>query len=182
MAVHRKDHARQSGDQLVEALQPRGVLVRHRVADRVRDVNRARALLDRGRDDLGGELELRACRVHRRELDVGHELAGVRDRGPRLAEHVLACGLQLVDDVDVGGRDEGVDARARGVADGLRGRIDVRELSAREAGDDRPLDLAGDALDGLEVAGRGDREARLDHVNTEPSELLGDLELLGGVQ
>ena len=64
----------------------------------------------------------------------------------------------------------------------LRGGVDVGEVRAREAGDDRPLDLAGDALDGLEVAGRGDREAGLDHVDAEPRELLGDLELLGGVQ
>ena len=47
---------------------------------------------------------------------------------------------------------------------------------------DRALDLAGDRLDGLEVAGRGDREAGLDHVDAQPRELLGDLELLGGVQ
>ena len=41
-----------------------------------------------------------------------------------------------------------------------------------------PCDLAGDRLDGLEVAGRGDREARLDHVHAQPRELLGDLHLL----
>ena len=48
--------------------------------------------------------------------------------------------------------------------------------------DHRALDLAGDRLDGLEVPGRGDREAGLDHVDAEPGELLGDLELLGRVQ
>ena len=36
--------------------------------------------------------------------------------------------------------------------------------------------------DGLEVAGRGDREAGLDHVDPQAGELLGDLHLLGGVQ
>jgi hypothetical protein len=34
----------------------------------------------------------------------------------------------------------------------------------------------------LEVAGRGDREARLDHVDAEPLELLGDLRLLVRLQ
>ena len=38
------------------------------------------------------------------------------------------------------------------------------------------------ACDRLEVAGRGDREAGLDHVDAQPRELLGDLDLLGGVQ
>ena len=47
---------------------------------------------------------------------------------------------------------------------------------------DRALDLARDRLDGLEVAGRGDREAGLDHVDAEARELLGDLDLLLRVQ
>ena len=42
---------------------------------------------------------------------------------------------------------------------------------ARQAADHRPLDLAGDRLHRLEVAGAGDREARLDHVHAEPREL-----------
>ena len=45
-----------------------------------------------------------------------------------------------------------------------------------------PSTLAGDRLDRLEVAGRGDREAGLDHVDAEPRELLGDLDLLLGVE
>ena len=71
-----------------------------------------RALLDRDRADLGGELDVGAGRVHRRELDVLAVGLGQRDGGPGLALDVLAVGLQLVLDVDVGGRDEGVDARA----------------------------------------------------------------------
>ena len=45
-----------------------------------------------------------------------------------------------------------------------------------------PCDLAGDRLNGLEVARRGDREAGLDDVDAEPRELVRDLELLGRVQ
>ena len=45
-----------------------------------------------------------------------------------------------------------------------------------------PFDLPRDRLHGLEVAGRGDREAGLDHVHAEPRELVGDLELLLLVQ
>ena len=41
-----------------------------------------------------------------------------------------------------------------------------------------PSTVAGDRLDRLEVAGRGDREAGLDHVDAEARELLGDLDLL----
>ena len=45
-----------------------------------------------------------------------------------------------------------------------------------------PFDLARDRLHGLEVAGRGDREAGLDHVHAEARELVGDLELFLPVQ
>ena len=113
VAVHRQHDVVQSGDELVEAAQERRVLVRHRVADGVGDVDRRRALVDRDLADLGGELEVGARRVHRRELDVLAVLAGVRDGRARLPLDVLARGLQLVLDVDVRGGDEGVDPRAR---------------------------------------------------------------------
>ena len=75
---------------------------------------------------LGGELDVGARGVHRRELDVVDERARVRDGGARLALDVLARGLQLVLDVDVRRRDEGVDARALGVAYRLRRRARCR--------------------------------------------------------
>src|SRR5207302_3509094 len=46
----------------------------------------------------------------------------------------------------------------------------------------RPLDVAGDLLYGLEIPWRGDRKARLDHVDPQPGELLGYLQLLLSVQ
>ena len=50
------------------------------------------------------------------------------------------------------------------------------------AGDGRALHGLGDGLDRLEVALAGDREAGLDHVDTEARELVGDLELLAHVE
>jgi hypothetical protein len=55
-------------------------------------------------------------------------------------------------------------------------------MSARQSGDDGSLHLAGDRLDRLEVARRGDREPGLDHVDAQPRELVRDLELLDRVQ
>jgi hypothetical protein len=75
-----------------------------------------------------------------------------------------------------------VDPRPLGLAYGVGGAVDVARMSARQAGDHGPLHLAGDRLHGLEVARRGDREARLDDVDAQPRELVGDLELLGGVE
>ena len=185
VAVHRQRHVAQLRHQLVQPRQVRLELVRHRVADGVGDVDRRGALVDRDLHDLSGELHVRARRVHRRELDVVQVLLGVRDRRARLALDVLARGLQLVDDVDVRRRDERVDARALGVAHRLPRGVDVSDVRARQARDDRRRrlgDLARDALHRLEVARRGDREAGLDHVDAQARQLLGDLQLLGRVQ
>src|SRR5262249_43148159 len=55
-------------------------------------------------------------------------------------------------------------------------------VGASQAADDRALDPARDRLDRFEIAGRGDREAGLDHVDAEPGELMRDLDLLGSVE
>ena len=159
-----------------------GVLVGRRVADRVRDVDRRRALVERDLQHLGGELHVGARRVHRRELDVVDERLRVRHRRPRGALDVLARRLQLVLDVDVRRRDERVDPRSLGVAYRVGGTLDVGGLSPREPGDDRSVHLAGDRLDRLEVARRRDREAGLDDVDAQTRQLVRDLELLGRVQ
>jgi hypothetical protein len=75
-----------------------------------------------------------------------------------------------------------MDARALGVADRVPGGLDVLLRRPRKAADDGSLDLPGDRLHGLEVAGRGDREARLDDVDAQPRELMRDLDLLLAVQ
>ena len=59
----------------------------------------------------------------------------------------------------------------------------VAVLAARQRRDRDVLRrLLGDPPDGLEVAGRGGREAGLDDVDLEAGQLAGDLELLGGGQ
>src|SRR5262249_10931915 len=149
--------------QLVQLLQVGRVLVGHRVADGVGDVDSRRAFVDRDLAHLGGELDVSAGGVHRRELDVLQVLPGVRHRGPRLPLDVLPRGLQLVANVDVRGGDEGVDARTGGVPYGVPGGVDVGHVGARQAGDDWTFDPAGDLLHRFEVARGGDREPSLDH-------------------
>ena len=182
VAVDGEDDVLEPGDELVELLEIRRELERHRVADRVGDVDRGRALVDRDLTDLGGERDVRAGRVHRRELDVVDVPLGVRDRRAGLALDVLAGRLQLVLDVDVGGRDERVDPCPRGVLDRVPGGVDVGDMRPREPGDHGSLDPARDLLDRFEVPGRGDREPGLDHVDPQPRELLRDLQLLLGVE
>ncbi len=182
VAVDRQHDVAQTRHQLVQPAQEGRVLVRHRVADCVGDVDRGRALVDRDLQHLGRELDVRARRVHRRELDVVAQRLRVSDRGSRHPLDVLARVLHLVLDVDVGGRDECVDTGALGVLERAPRGVDVTREGACEPRDHRPVDLARDALDGLEVTGRGDREAGLDHVHAQTRELLRDLELLLRVQ
>ena len=71
-----------------------------------------------------------------------------------------------------------MDPRARRVLQRCRGGVDVGRARAAERGDRGALRGTRDLLDSLEVAGRGGGEARLDHVDTEPLELLADFDLL----
>ena len=182
VAVDGDHDLREIRHEAVELAEHVRILVRHRVPDRVGDVDRRRALLDRRLHDLGHELHVGAASVLGRELDVVAVLLGVRDGRARLSDDVLARGHELALDVDVGGRDEGVDARPLGVLDRVPGGVDVGRRRAREAADHRPLDRLGDRRDRFRVTGRGDREAGLDDVDPEPRELMGDLELFLDVQ
>ncbi len=83
--------------------------------------------------------------------------------------------------MDGAGGQEDVDARAGRILDGLPGAVDVLGVAAGQAADDGALDLAGDGLDRLEIAGRGDGEAGLDDVDAQLLEGVGHLELLGQV-
>ncbi len=75
-----------------------------------------------------------------------------------------------------------MDARATRLAQGLGAAVDVFFRGARQAGDGAVFDAPSDLKDAFEIAGAGDRKARLDHVDAQPGELLCDLELFLPVQ
>src|SRR3989304_3053416 len=127
-------------------------------------------------------LPLVARRIHRAELDVLDVALGARDHRPRHLEHGLAVLGELVHEVDVGRREEDVDARRRGVPDRLVARVDVALDGARQAGDARPAHFFGHRLHSLEVARRAGGKARLDYVDTEPLQLVGDLDFVVDVE
>ena len=70
VAVDADDHLVDAADVLLQMADGGGVLARHRVADRVGDVDRGGAGLDGPLDDLGQEVQLGAGGVLGRELDV----------------------------------------------------------------------------------------------------------------
>ena len=158
-------------------------LGRDRVADRVRDVDRRRPGVDDRFVHLEEVVDVGPRRVLGGELDLGvraERLAAVADPADRLGEGLLAGQAELVLEVDVARGDEDVEVGPLGDADRLDGSLRIAVAATGEGGDSHAaLRLAGDALDGLEVAGRCGREAGLDDVDLEAAELAGDLELLG---
>ncbi len=107
------------------------------------------------------------------------------DHLTRATEHVARGALELVPDVQVGGRDERVNAGARRRAHGTRGALDVAGVGARECGDDRCIrkraDLARDRVHGLPVARRGSWKTGFDDIDVQSRELVSDEQFLGDV-
>ena len=89
------------------------------------------------------------------------------DRGEHLLQNRVGLHLQLVLHVHRRGGDEGVDAEGLGVAQRLGGAVDVLDGGARQTAGHGIVQTAGDLGDRLEVALGGDREAGLDHVDTQ---------------
>ena len=172
-------------DEVDDAADEGPELGRDRVADGVGDVDRGGPGADDRLVDLEEELGVGPGGVLGRELDLGvaaELLAAVADPADGLGEGLLAGQLELVLEVDVGGRDEDVEVGALGDLDRLDRLLGVAVAAAGEGGDRDALGLLGDPVDGLPVARRGGREAGLDDVHLEADELAGDLELLGGGQ
>ena len=129
-------------------------------------------------DHLGEELELGAGGVLGGELDVLELLARHLHALDGALDDLLLRELQLEVAVDGRGGEEDVAAAAGRVLQRLPGGVDVALVAAREARDDRPLDLLADRADGLEVARRGGGEAGLDDVHAEVAQGARHLELL----
>ena len=156
--------------------------MRQRVADGVGQVDDGRAGLDRDAADAGDERRVGPGRVLARELDLVGEGARVLDRAARLAHDLGRLQAELPLHVHRARRDEDVDARAAGARERLAGSVDVLDPRPRERGDRRCAERERDLAHALEVARGRAREARLDDVDAEPFELLGDLRLLVRLQ
>ena len=148
------------------------------VSHRVGDVDRRGARVDRGLHHAAEFVKRRAAGVFAGEFHVVRVLRRAlygRDRHVADLAVVLA---QLVAHVDFGGSDEGVDAAARGELERFAAGFDVLFQGPSESAGDGTGERAGDRLDALEVAFGGNGESRLDHVDTELFERLGDLQFL----
>ena len=126
------------------------------------------------------EVDIRARRVHRAELDIIDVLLGTRDHLARLLEDRFAVLAQLVRDVNVAAGEKDVEARGLGVADRGPALIDVVGHGAAERGDLGAADFAGDPVHGVEVGRARRGEAGFDAVHAHSLEQAGDLQLFVG--
>ena len=178
VAVHRDDGLIDVGDPVEQGLDDAGELGRYRVAHGIGDIDGAGAGLDGGFHHAAQVVYRGAARILAGELHVVGVAAGMLDGADPHLQHVFEALLQLALDVDGGGRDEGVDAKGVSDPQGLAGGVYVLGQGAGEGTDPALLDVAGDGLHRLKVAGGGDREPHLHDVDTEPLQCLGDLQLL----
>ena len=99
--------------------------VRRRVADRVRQVDGGRAFADDRLDHAAQEVAVAPGRILRRKLHIVGELPREANRRDGQLEARLARDAQLARQMQIGGREEGVDARARGRLERARRLFDV---------------------------------------------------------
>src|SRR5688500_1749537 len=121
------------------------------VADRVREIDRRRAGLDRGTADLRHERRVRAGRVLARELDLVNAPHDVGEREASLLDDFGRLESELELHVDGARREEDVDARAA-ASDGesLDGGVEVFPARSCERRDGRTRDGGTDGSDALE--------------------------------
>ena len=149
------------------------------VADRVGEVDGLRPRLDRDLHRAAQEIQLGPRGVLGAELHVFDLLACTGDGTLDPPERLVPADLELALQVQVGGGQEGVDPRMRGVLERFRSPIDIPVGGARQARDDRTLHGLGYGNHPFELLGGADGEAGLDDVHSERFELLGNPDLLG---
>jgi hypothetical protein len=82
-------------------------------------------------------------------------------------------------EMDVRGAQECMNSGPLGILNGFPALIDISRDCARQAGNNRPTNLASDRLHGGEIVGARGRETGFDHVNPELGQLLRHRQLLG---
>ncbi len=148
-------------------------LVGRGVADRIGQVDRRRARLDDRFDDARQKIHVASAwrlrqRTARRRCSPRACLTAAIARSQAL----IARDVQFLREMQVGGRDERVDARALGALQRLARALDVFGPAAGQRGDDRPPHARGHLLHAFRIVQRGDGKARFDQVHAQRIELL----------
>ena len=129
VAVDRPDGLVRIGNALAQAADGFAEYFRHRIADRVGEVDGGRAFGDNRFQHAAQEVFFRAAAVFRAEFDVVGVLARVADSLLGLFQHLFRLHAQLDLHVQRRGGDEGVDALARAGSSASAARAMSRSLA-----------------------------------------------------
>ena len=174
MAMHRPDRFVGIGDALAQGFNQSAKLLRQRVADGIRHIDRGRARLDDLLDDAAQKINVRTPGVFRRKLDVIGVLACPTYCTHGLIDHLRRLHAQLFFHVDGRGGDEGMQARRTRDAHGLTATAHILFIGARQAADRAVFDRAGYGLHRLEIAIAGGGKTRFDNIHVHALQLARD--------
>ena len=182
VTVSTQDRLLDVGYVLLEVPEDRSELLGRRVAHRIGDIDRRRPRVDRLFDNFTEKIQLGPCRILRRKLHVVAVLRRATHHLDSRLDDLRLVHLQLELTVDRTGGQEHVQPPPLGILERRPRTINVLNPTPSQAANRRAV-AAGPRhhLHGFEVAGRGDREAGLDHVHTQLDQRIGHLKLLGRV-
>ncbi len=178
VTVRRIEQVRHVGQRSAQVGEDAENLVRRRIADGVRDIQRGGACLGDFAADLVQKVGLGANGVLGRKLDLVEQLRRIGDAAHADFQHLVARLLQLGGAVDRRGGQKDVDARALGGLQGAGGGVEVAFQAARQGTQGDALDLGRHGVDSGFVTGRGGGETRLDDVDAQGLQGVGHLQLV----
>ena len=171
MAVHRPAGRIGIGNTHAELTNELAVLLRHRVSDRIRDVDRAGAFPDDRFEYPAQEVRIRAAAVFGRELDIVAMPPRESHRQPGCLEDLVRCQTELPFHVQRARGDERVKSPGAPAFQRLDCERDVLLVGAAQTGHRCVAHRIRHRLHRFEIAARCRREAGLDHVDPQPFEL-----------
>ena len=154
------------------------VFGRRLISHCIGNVHDRRASFNHGIADGAQVVDLRPSRVFGRELDFIAEIPRAFDGLDRKIECFAAAFVELVLEVDIARREEGVDTRLGRAFQRLPAPIDIQRHRARQARDGDTSDFRRDFFHGLEVAFRSNRKSGFNDVDLKALELTGEPQLL----
>ncbi len=163
--MHADDGLVDIGDGLFQRADQSAELVRHRVTDGVRNVDRPRSGIDHRLHHFGEEIRFRAGGVLGGKLDIVTEPAPEPHRVRRHLDDFILTLLQFMVAVQFRGRQKYMNARRFRLFESARGGLDVLFQGAGQPRHGRTSDLVGDLLDRFKIAGRRHGKTRLDDIH-----------------
>src|ERR1017187_3419074 len=153
------------------------VVVRSRIADRIGQVDDRRTGFDGSQNRLAEVIDFSTAGILGGKFHLIAVLFAEAHHFRNLIDGLLACGSQLVFQVQVGSSEEKVQARLCGRLETAQGSIYVVLYLKYKLRYGAMLDFSGHGSRGLQVSGGGNRETRFDDVHAELLDLPRKLQL-----